>query len=269
MRDPYEVLGVSQGASDDEIKAAYRTLAKKYHPDLNGGSAEAETKMKEVNEAYSILVKNKGKGGYNQSYGANGQNGNPYGGYQGQGGYGGQNRGYGSQGGGYGSQGGGYGNQSGNGGFDFGGFGFDFEDLFGGGSSRRTYQTSSYHENDPELKSVEQSVLSGAYQSALQQLRGIAGRKAAWYYWSARANMGVGNRIAALNDAKTAVNMAPDEQAFRELLAQLNAGGQAYGQRSAQGGFSSYCCSNPCLSLCVANMLCNCCCRGGGSGFYC
>ena len=46
MRDPYEVLGISQNATDDEIKAAYRKLAKQYHPDLNGGSAEAEAKMK-------------------------------------------------------------------------------------------------------------------------------------------------------------------------------------------------------------------------------
>ena len=51
---------VKPGATDDEIKAAYRRLAKKYHPDLNGGSAEAEAKMKEVNEAYSILIKHKG-----------------------------------------------------------------------------------------------------------------------------------------------------------------------------------------------------------------
>ncbi len=54
-RDYYEVLGISKGASDDEIKKSYRKLAKKYHPDMNPDNKEAEAKFKEVNEAYAVL----------------------------------------------------------------------------------------------------------------------------------------------------------------------------------------------------------------------
>ena len=54
-RDYYEVLGVPKTADDATIKKAYRTLAKKYHPDANPGDAEAEKKFKEASEAYSIL----------------------------------------------------------------------------------------------------------------------------------------------------------------------------------------------------------------------
>ena len=57
MRDPYEVLGVPRTATEDEIKSAYRKLAKKYHPDLNPGDKECERKMNEVNAAYEAIKK--------------------------------------------------------------------------------------------------------------------------------------------------------------------------------------------------------------------
>ena len=84
--DPYKVLGVSPDASDEEIKRAYRQLAKKYHPDRNPGDQEAARKMQQVNAAYE-QIKNPEKaqpsGG---SYGGYGYD--PFGGYSRQSGYG-------------------------------------------------------------------------------------------------------------------------------------------------------------------------------------
>ena len=65
-RDYYEVLGINKGATDDEIKKAYRQSAKKYHPDLHPGDAEAEAKFKEVNEAYEVLSDKDKKQRYDQ-----------------------------------------------------------------------------------------------------------------------------------------------------------------------------------------------------------
>ena len=81
MNDPYKILGVSPDASDEEIKQAYRRLAKKYHPDLNPGDATAAKKMQEVNAAYEA-IKNPEKAqptGGDQGYGGYGYD--PFGGY--------------------------------------------------------------------------------------------------------------------------------------------------------------------------------------------
>jgi len=91
--DPYKVLGVSRDASDDEIKRAYRALAKKYHPDLNPGDPVAARKMQEVNAAYDLIknpekARRPGQGGYG-GQGSYGGYYDPFGGYRQQS-YGGQ-----------------------------------------------------------------------------------------------------------------------------------------------------------------------------------
>ena len=109
-RDYYEVLGISKGASEDEIKKAYKKMARKYHPDLNPGDKEAEEKFKEVNEAYEVLSDANKKARYDQ-YGHAGVDPN------------------------FGAGGAGF-----DGNFDFGDLGDIFGSFFGGGfgGGRRT-----------------------------------------------------------------------------------------------------------------------------------
>lgn len=112
-RDYYEVLGVQKGCSEDELKKAYRQMAKKYHPDLHPDDKEAEAKFKEVNEAYEVLSDPQKRSRYDQF------------------GHAGVDPSFGGAGGAYGS--GGFG-------FDMGDIGDIFEGFFGGGfggSSRR------------------------------------------------------------------------------------------------------------------------------------
>ena len=107
-RDYYEVLGVEKSATDSEIKKAYHKLAKKYHPDVNPGNAEAEVKFKEANEAYAVLSDSDKRAKYD-AYGHAAFDPAAGGGDGGFGGFGGFN--------------------------DFGGFGDIFSTFFGGGAS--------------------------------------------------------------------------------------------------------------------------------------
>lgn len=82
-QDLYEILGVSKTASQDEIKTAFRKLARKYHPDLNPNNAEAEAKFKEINGAYSVLSDEQKRSNYDQfgsAEGVGGMQGDPFGG---------------------------------------------------------------------------------------------------------------------------------------------------------------------------------------------
>ena len=74
MKNPYQVLGISPEATDEEVKQAYRALARKYHPDkyINNPLADlAAEKMREINEAYDFLMKNKNNQGGNYGYDTN------------------------------------------------------------------------------------------------------------------------------------------------------------------------------------------------------
>ena len=120
-KDYYKILGIEKSASDDEIRRAYRKLAKKYHPDANpDNKAEAETKFKEVSEAYEVLSDKQKKSNYD-NYGD--PNGPQFGGGQGGGYY--------SYGGGSGFDGFGFED------FGFGSFGDIFSAAFGGGTRTR------------------------------------------------------------------------------------------------------------------------------------
>ena len=79
MENPYKILGVSPNATDDEIKEAYRKLAKKYHPDINPDKELAEAKMKEINYAYDTIKKMRENGTtYSNNTNYNNYNNNTY-----------------------------------------------------------------------------------------------------------------------------------------------------------------------------------------------
>lgn len=226
MRDPYEVLGVSRDASEKEVTEAYRKLAKKYHPDLNPGDASAQKKMAEINVAYEEIKS--GRARY-QDYSRPQSSGSAYGG---------------TQGGYYGSPYGGFNP------FDF------FGGAYGGFQQRQQTQQSRGDNFDP----VRHYINAMRYNEALYALSEIKNRNGEWYYLSAVANYGLGNRVTALNHIDDAIRLEPNNFTYQQVRQQIAGAHQAYTQRSrgfgvpVGGGMNTLC-----MGLCLAQL----CCRRG------
>lgn len=233
MSDPYSILGVPRSASDEEIKKAYRALSRKYHPDANinnPNKEQAEAKFKEVQQAYQQIMQEReygSSGGYDNAYDSD-----DFGGF-----------------GGFGS---------------FGGYGpfRGFE-----GQYRRSSSSQADTEEDLHMRAAANFINSGHYREALNLLNGISGRNAQWYYYSALANSGLGNNVMALEHAKEALRLEPDNFQYQLLVNRFESGGAWYERQQGpyQTTFTGG--SNFCLKLCIANLVCNLCC--GGSGLCC
>ncbi len=231
MYDPYKVLGVSRDASNEEIKKAYRALSRRYHPDANQNNPNkeaAEEKFKEIQQAYQQIMKEKEGGA--SGYGPGSSYGNPYGG--------------------------------GYGGYGYGGFG-----GFGGYQQQGQRQSSSADSYSSYMTAAANYIRSGHYKEAINVLNNIRERTADWYYYSAVANSGMGNNVAALEHAKRAASMEPGNMQYQQLVRQLEGGGSWYTTRSGSYGSPVNSADNFCLKMCLLNMMCNLCC--GGSGWMC
>lgn len=237
MTDPYQILGISSSASNEEVTQAYRKLAKKYHPDINPGDKAAEAKMREVNAAYE-QIKNKKTGGakYERADGS-------YGPRQQSPGGGGHYRGD----------------------DPFGGF--DFSDLFGeffsgGWEQQGGYgggQSSGGH--TPMQRQARLYLQNGQYNDAWRVLSQMKDRDAEWYYLSALAQGGTGNRVTALSYAKDAVRLQPNNLEYQQLLRQFEQGSFTYRQRGQSRGFDMQTAGRSMLQLLLAQVVCCFCCR--------
>ena len=151
--------------------------------------------------------------------------------------------------GGYGDAGSGYGG--------FGGFG-----PFGGFYGQYTNQNQQTTETEEDIH-----LNSGHYKEALNVLSGIKDRSARWYYYSSIANSGMGNNVLALEHAKEALRLEPSNYQYQSLVSRLENGGSWYRTQQTMYGGTPTINNDFCVKLCIANIMCNLCC--GGGGFFC
>lgn len=203
MRNPYEVLGLKPGASNDEVKKAYRKLSRKYHPDANINNAnkeQAEEKFKEVQEAYrSIMNKNTSYGGGSGSF--NG---------------------------------------------------------FGGGFNRARNEGGGSSSDEMHIAAAQNFIVNGMFNEAVRTLNDISDRTSRWYYLSAVANYGLGNKAVALEHINRAISMEPNNSEYQAVKQRIQGGGQWYANQGMGYGmpniYGSSMCGNPCIDYLMCSM---------------
>ncbi len=223
VTDPYSVLGVSPGATPEEIKKAYRKKAKEYHPDLHPNEPDIAEKMSEVNEAYDMLMNPEKYSKQKQQQ------------YQ-------QSRQYGSYGG-YGQ-------------YTYGGF--DFNDIFGNFYQEIPSTPHIMPEDSPEIIKIISEINMKNYQNALILLSRIDNfkRNARWFYLSALANYGTRNTIAAFNQIQQALRSEPNNAEYQKVYMFLSRTGQTYTQTGRSYGMDFSILERLCWGICLFRLCC-------------
>ena len=192
VNNPYDILGVPRTASNDEVKKAYRTLCKKYHPDSyvdNPLADLAEEKFKEVQAAYDQIMKEREQGSYGYS--------------------------------------------TGNGSY---------------GNGQETL----------ELQAVRNYINARRFHEALTALSNIGDRSAMGYYYSAISNMGIGNNLVAVEHAKQAAAMEPNNAEYVNFANQMQFRSQQYQTAGYGYGRQSHGSGNLCCDLWCMDTMCEC-----------